>query len=193
MTQELINEIKELKPHIPCRSIRVILKSIYWRSKKYQEIFLSRRNSSDLWIKENHYRIIVELLRDFGYITIENKHDKTLRLASKSIKVKKYGYKVSDFFQKILNTFEKTKVYISNITDRIKQFNSSHNTFEYLKGYWVVKYNKLIIWDRYIAKRKWKYSDFIYDSYENKKLTLFEYLREWKELITFCRELNLIW
>lgn len=86
---------------------------------------------------------------------------------------------MKDILQSVKQWLNGISKSVWNLSDRIRAFNASHNTFNYLKGQWVVKYNKLIIWDRYIVHKRSlsKYKNHLFDSIERKPVTLFEYLR----------------
>ena len=183
--QDFLEDIQEIIPKITKRKAYFLLCSIKGRVEKYWKFGIWKRDGHKFGISERQMQKFIALLRDYWYI---NKVAQVRGSRGFMCSLYKVSSVMKEFFNEIRGGIK-----TSNLTDRIKQFNSSHNTFDYLRGYWVVKYKKLIIDNRYIVYNKWKYQDSVYDSQERKKLSLFEYLRWETELIKFCRDINLIW
>jgi len=187
--QDFLEDIQEIIPKITKRKAYFLLCSIKGRVEKYWKFGIWKRDGHKFGISERQMQKFIALLRDYWYI---NKVAQVRGSRGFMCSLYKVSSVMKEFFNDIRGGIK-----TSNLTDRIKQFNISHNTFDYLRGYWVVKYTKCIIQDRYIVHKraKGKYKDYIFDSEERKPITLFEFLRIYnnRTLIEQSRELGLIW
>ncbi len=183
--QQFLQDIQEILPKVTQRKGYVFLCSLQGRSEKYGKFWVGKRDGKKFGISERQMLKLIRLLIDYGFLTIEWEIKGTSGFKCRI-------FKASKALREIFNGI-RGGINISNLTDRIKQFNSNHNTFDYLRNNWKVKGKKLIIEDRYIVYNKWKYKDCVYDSQENTKLTLFEYLRNGEDIIKKCLELKIIW
>ena len=187
--QELLESIQIEIPNITEKKLFKLLCAMKWRNEQYSKFWLWKRDGPKFWISERQMRKLVTLLLDYWYMTIGG-HVKGSRWFK--CRIFRASSVLKDILQSVRQGLNGICKSVWNLSDRIRAFNSSHNTFNYLKGQWVVKYNKMIIWDRYIVYNKWKYKDSVYDSQDNKKLTLFEYLRWDANILEHCKNLKLI-
>jgi len=177
-------EIHELIPKITKRKAYYLLCSMRGRYKKYWVFGIGKRDGKRFWISERQMSYFVKLLVDYWFL---EKKREVIGSRNYPCAIYKASKALQEMFLQI-----RDGINVSNLTQRIKDFNESHNTFEYLRGYWVAKRNKIVIWERFIVSNRGKYSQYVYDSEREKKLTLFEYLRGDKNVIETCREYKII-
>ena len=190
--QDFLEDIQEMIPKITKRKAYLIVCTMKWRCEKYWSFGLWKRDGPRYGISERQMSYLIALLVDYWYIKVVAKIRGSRGFICSVYKASSVMKEVMAKLRQGLNWLCVAK---GNLTDRIKQFNSSHNTFDYLRTLWKVKYTKLIIDARYIVhKRAKKYENWVYDSEKGSALTLFEFLRIYnnRTLIEQSRALSLL-
>ena len=151
----MIQELKDIFPHITEYKIWKILLTIKFRYIKYWTIWISRLEASRFWLSERQLYSFIKYLREVQAI-------KKYKMAVAINGFKCNVYKVSKWFSDGLN----------DIKEFIKKKFEYINPLEYVKARFVIvkEWSKLkfkVNWNRYIIHTRWRFKNVIYDVWNN--------------------------
>ena len=190
MLQDFITEINWEIPKISKKRIYRIFCSLKWRVKKYSKFGIGKRDGIKFGISERQMTYFINLMTDYWFLEVSGEtrggRGFMCRLFTASEQLKEFFLQIKDVII--------TKV--TNLTDRIAQWNKNTDWIQYLstmviikRKYWEnkFKYN----WVKYVIPRWNKY---IYNTQDQIWMNLFDFMDSiWdKNIIKTALQLNII-
>ncbi len=193
--QNFIDEINSEIPKISKKNIFKLLMKLKWRFKKYNKIWLGKRDWQNYWISTRQMTYFIDLLINTWHL-IENWKTRTKdNFICRTFKLSKY----------LIEELSKLKDYVltkvENLSDRIKKWEDQNDCVNYIKnnyGFYKEKSRKKwfkVDWLIYVIHTYWNYENMIFDTTQNKVFTLFNFIKEIKRLYVLKTALflNIIW
>ena len=187
--QEFIEDINSELPNLSTYRIYKLLNHIKFRYQYYGTFWLWKREwPKKLWISERQMTYFINLMINYWFLEVKKvivwNRKFTCRI-----------YKVSSYLKEIITEI-KDYVKVSNLSDKIKSWNNSQDTLNYLKGIVTLKtkYNKTSFKLNGIKYTLWKW--WILNLDTNKMIWLFDLLMEYygeNKIYNLAYKLKILW